>query len=456
MPGNLSFDQLKKDIAADKIDTVLVCISDMQGRLIGKRFLASFFAESAYDETHGCNYLLANDIDMEPVPGYKAASWNKGYGDFVMKPDMSTLRHVPWLEKTAMVLCDVQDHHHHQDLPHSPRGILRRQVARLKERGYMAYFASELEFFLFEEGYDSARAKYWQNLGTASPYIGDYGIQITSKEEGYMRAIRNGLSGAGIPVENSKGEWGPGQEEINVRYAEALDMADNHVIIKNGCKEIAAQQGKAITFMSKYNYGLAGSSSHIHNSLWSADGKTSLFLDKKAEFGMTPLMRNWVAGQMKYAKDYTYFLAPYINSYKRFQVGTFAPTKIIWSDDNRTAGFRLCGAGTKGIRIECRIGGADLNPYLAFAALIASGLAGIDEKLELQRPFEGDAYAGAKLTEIPKTLREAMEHLDKSKMLRGSLGDDVVEHYLHTARWEQFEYDRRVTDWELHRGFERY
>ena len=455
MAGNLSFEQLKKDIAADVIDTVLVCISDMQGRLIGKRFLASFFAESAYDETHGCNYLLANDIDMEPVPGYKAASWNKGYGDFVMKTDMTTLRYIPWLEKTALVLADVQDHHHH-DLPHSPRGILRKQVARLKERGYLAYFASELEFYLFDETYDSARGKHWSNLGTASPYIGDYVIPITSKEEYYMRAIRNGLNGAGIPIENSKGEWGPGQEEINVRYAEALDMADNHVLMKNGCKEIAAQMGKAITFMAKYNYGLAGSSSHIHNSLWTADGKTSLFLDKNAEFGMTPLMRNWVAGQMKYAKDYTYFLAPYINSYKRFQVGTFAPTKIIWSDDNRTAGFRLCGAGTKGIRIECRIGGADLNPYLAFAALIAAGLAGIDEKLELQKPFEGDAYAGAKLTEIPKTLREATEFLSKSKLLRESLGDDVVEHYLHTARWEQHEYDRRVTDWELHRGFERY
>jgi glutamine synthetase len=455
MPGNLTFDQLKKDIAADLIDTVLVCISDMQGRLIGKRFLASFFAESAYDETHGCNYLLANDIDMEPVPGYKAASWNKGYGDFVMKTDMTTLRRIPWLEKTALVLADVQDHHHH-DLPHSPRGILRKQIARLKERGYLAYFASELEFYLFEESYDSARSKKWSELQTASPYIGDYVIGITTKEEPYMRAIRNGLSGAGIPVENSKGEWGPGQEEINVRYAEALDMADNHVIMKNGCKEIAAQQGKAITFMAKYNYGLAGNSSHIHNSLWSADGKTPLFLDKSDARGMSALMKNWVAGQMKYARDYTYFLAPYINSYKRFQVGTFAPTKLIWSDDNRTAGFRLCGAGTKAIRMECRIGGADLNPYLAFAALIASGLAGIDEKLELEKPFEGDAYFGAKLPEIPKTLRAAMEHLEKSKMLKTALGGDVVEHYLHTARWEQFEYDRRVTDWELHRGFERY
>ncbi len=456
MAGNLTFDELKKATKAGDIDTVLVCISDMQGRLIGKRFLASFFVESAYGETHGCNYLLANDIDMEPVPGYKAASWNKGYGDFVMKPDLSTLRHIPWLEKTALVLCDVQDHHHHEDLPHSPRGILRKQVARLKERGYLAYFASELEFYLFDETYDTARGKNWNQLGTASPHIQDYVISLTTKEETYMRALRNGLNGAGIPIENSKGEWGPGQEEINVRYDEAIDMADNHVIIKNGAKEIAALQGKAVTFKAKYNYGLAGSSSHIHNSLWSADGKTPLFLDKKEPFGMTPLMRQWVAGQMKYAKDYTYFLAPYINSYKRFQVGTFAPTKIIWSDDNRTAGFRLCGAGTKGIRIECRIGGADLNPYLAFAALIAAGLAGIDEKLELQKPFEGDAYAGAKLTEIPKTLREAIAALEKSKMLAAAFGEHAIEHYLHTARWEQFEYDRRITDWELARGFERY
>ncbi len=456
MAGNLSFEQLSQDVASGEIDTVLACIVDMQGRLIGKRFLASFFVESAHDETHGCNYLLANDIDMEPVPGYQAASWSKGYGDFVMKIDMSTLRRVPWLEKTALVLADVQDHHHHEDLPHSPRAILRKQVARLKERGWMAYFASELEFFLFNETHDTARAKHWSGLNTASPYIGDYNIGITTKEEPYMRAIRNGLNGAGIPIENSKGEWGPGQEEINVRYAEALDMADNHVIMKNGCKEIADLMGKSITFMAKYNYNHAGNSSHIHNSLWTEDGKQSLFLDKTQEFGMTPLMRSWVAGQMKYAQDFTYFLAPYINSYKRFMVGTFAPTKIIWSDDNRTAGFRLCGAGTKAIRIECRIGGADLNPYLAFAALIAAGLAGIDEGLKLDKQFEGDAYAGEKLTEIPKTLREATTFLEKSKMMRDAFGDVAIEHYLHTARWEQFEYDRRITDWELHRGFERY
>ncbi len=456
MAGTIPFDDLKKKVAAGEIDTVLVAAVDMQGRLIGKRFLAKFFVESAYEETHGCNYLLADDIDMEPVPGYRAASWSKGYGDFVMKPDLSTIRLTPWLEKTALVLCDIQDHHTHDDLPHSPRGILKKQIARLTERGYLAYFASELEFYLFDETYATARAKRWQGLDTASPYIEDYLIGLTSKEEGVMRRLRNEMDAAGIPIENSKGEWGPGQEEINVRYAEALDMADRHVVLKNGAKEIAHSEGKAITFMAKYDYGLAGSSSHIHNSLWSADGKKSLFFDPKAEYTMTPLMRSWVAGQLKYARELTWFLCPYVNSYKRFQAGTFAPTKTAWSRDNRTAGFRLCGEGTRGIRIECRIGGADLNPYLAFAALIAAGLAGIDEKLELGKPFEGDAYQAARLTEIPKTLREAIDTLAKSKMLKAALGEEVVEHYLHTARWEQLEYDRRVTDWELHRGFERY
>jgi glutamine synthetase len=456
MAGNLTFNELKHQVTDGSIDTVLACFVDMQGRLIGKRFHGSYFIESAHDETHGCDYLLANDIDMEPVPGYRAASWKKGYGDFVIKPDLSTIRRIPWLEKTALVLADVLDHHHHEDLPHSPRGILKRQLARLKERGYLAYFASELEFYLFDETYESARGKHWKGIATASPYIQDYVIQMTSKEDAVMRAIRNGLFEAGIPVENSKGEWGPGQEEINVRYAEALEMADRHVVIKNGCKEIATRMGKAITFMAKYDYALAGSSSHIHNSLWSADGKTSLFHDPQGEYGMSDLMRSWVAGQLKYAPDITLLLAPYINSYKRFQAGTFAPTRIVWSRDNRTAGFRLCGENSKAIRIECRIGGADLNPYLAFAGLIAAGLAGIDEKLELEKPFEGDAYGDAGLMEIPKTLREATEIFGRSELLNSALGEAVVEHYVHTARWEQLEYDRRITDWELHRGFERY
>jgi glutamine synthetase len=455
MPGNLSFDQLKKAVAAGEIDTVLGCFVDMQGRLIGKRFQAEYFVDSAHEETHGCDYLLANDIDMEPVPGYAAANWEKGYGDFVMRPDMATLCRLPWLEATALVLCDVLDHHHH-DLAHSPRAILKRQVARLASRKQRAFFASELEFYLFDETYETARQKRYADLVTAGHYIEDYHILQTTKEEGVMRAIRKGLQGAGIPVENSKGEWGPGQEEINVRYADALAMADRHAILKNGVKEIAHGLGKAVTFMSKWDYALAGSSSHIHASLWDAGGRRPLFFDPKAEHGMSTTIRQYLAGQLKYAREITWFLAPYVNSYKRFQAGTFAPTKAIWSRDNRTAGFRLCGEGSKAIRVECRIGGADLNPYLAFAALLAAGLAGIDEKLELEPAFSGDAYLGKDLREVPKTLREATELLDGSTMLRAAFGDDVVDHYVHTARWEQFEYDRRVTDWELKRGFERY
>jgi glutamine synthetase len=417
---------------------------------------AGYFLDSAHVETHGCDYLLANDIDMEPVPGYAAANWEKGYGDFVLKPDMATLRRLPWLPGTALVLADVLDHHHHEELVHSPRAMLKKQVARLAGKKMSAFFASELEFYLFDESYETAHAKGYRDLKTAGNYIEDYHIFQTTKEEAVMRAIRNGLEGAGIPVENSKGEWGPGQEEINVRYADALTMADRHVILKNACKEIAHLQGKAVTFMAKWRYDLAGSSSHIHSSLWDAAGKKPLFLDPKAEHGMSKLMRHYVAGQLAHAREITWFLAPYINSYKRFQVGTFAPTKAIWSMDNRTAGFRLCGAESKAIRIECRIGGADLNPYLAFAALIAAGLDGIEQEMELEAPYVGDAYFGKRLREVPKTLREATETMAKSKMLRAAFGDEVIDHYVHTAEWEQFEYDRRITDWELKRGFERY
>lgn len=455
MSGLLTLDTLRKAVAGGEIDTVIVALVDMAGQLIGKRFHAQFFIDSAHAETHACNYLLANDIDMEPVPGYAAASWAQGYGDFVLKPDMATLRVLPWAPGTALVLADVLDHHHHEDVPHSPRAILKRQIKRLAEKKMTAFFASELEFYLFDESYESIHNKGYRDPKTAAYYIEDYHIFQTAKEEPVMRAIRNGLQGAGIPVENSKGEWGPGQAEINVRYAEALDMADRHVIIKNAIKEIAYAQGKAVTFMAKWRYDLAGSSSHVHGSLWDAAGKKPLFFDPKAEHGMSTLMRQYMAGQLAYARDITYFLAPFINSYKRFQVGTFAPTRAVWSNDNRTAGFRLCGENSKAIRVECRIGGADLNPYLAFAALIAAGLAGIEQKMELEAPFVGDAYAGRKLREIPKTLREATETLRKSKMLRQAFGDQVVDHYLHAAEWEQLEYDRRVTDWELKRGFER-
>jgi glutamine synthetase len=452
MPGNLTLEALRTEVERGEIDTVNVVFVDMQGRLMGKRFHAEFFLDS-HDETHACNYLLTVDIDMEPVPGYKAASWSKGYGDFVLKPDMSTLRRTPWLPGTALVICDVQDHHHH-DLPHSPRGLLKRQLARLDAQGWTAFMASELEFYLFDETYSSASEKHWRQLKTFTSSISDYGMLPTTMEEPFMREIRKQLAACGIKVENSKGEWGPGQEEINVRYADALTMADEHAIMKTGIKEMAHLQGKAVTFMSKYDYNLAGSSCHVHQSLWNKS--EPLFLDKNAEHGMSKLMQHYLAGLLTHAREITYFLAPYINSYKRFQVGTFAPTKAIWSHDNRTAGLRLVGEETKGIRVENRMGGADLNPHLAYAAMLAAGLSGIENELELEPAFAGDAYHTGGIREIPKTLREAIETLKGSEMLRKAFGDEVIDHYVHTAEWEQFEYDRRITDWELKRGFERY
>ncbi|WP_085425128.1 glutamine synthetase family protein [Xaviernesmea oryzae] len=455
MAASYSFDDLKLDVAAGRIDTVIAAQVDMQGRLMGKRFQAEYFVESAYKETHSCNYLLATDMEMETVSGYKATSWEKGYGDYTMKPDLSTLRKLPWLEGTALVICDVLDHHTHEEVPHSPRAILKKQVKRLEAMGMTAFMATELEFFLFDQTYDSAREGGYRDLKLASAYNEDYHIFQTTKEEDVMRAIRTGLQGAGIPVENSKGEASAGQEEINVRYADALAMADRHAIIKNACKEIAWQKGKAVTFLAKWNYGAAGSSSHIHQSLWSADGATPLFFDEAGEHGMSETMKHYMAGLLTHAGEITYFLAPYINSYKRFMAGTFAPTKAIWSKDNRTAGYRLCGEATRGIRVECRVGGSDLNPYLAMAALIAAGIDGIEKKMELEPAFVGDAYGGKGVREIPRTLRDAIGILNGSEMLRSAFGTDVIDHYVRAGLWEQEEYDRRVTDWEVARGFER-
>ncbi len=454
MAATYTFENLKKDVADGAIDTVLAVQVDMQGRLMGKRFLAQHFVDSAYEETHCCNYLLATDMEMETVTGYKSTSWESGYGDYTIKPDLSTLRRVPWLEGTAMVLCDFYDHHTHQEVPHSPRAILKKQIKRLEALGMKAFMASELECFLFDQSYEEACRSGYRNLKLASDYNEDYHIFQTTKIEDVMRAIRNGLAGAGVPVENTKGEASAGQEEINVKYADALLAADNHAISKHGAKEIAWQKGKAITFLAKWHYGAAGSSSHVHQSLWSLDGKP-LFYDPARPSGMSELMEHYIAGLLAHAEEITYFLAPYINSYKRFVAGTFAPTKLVWSKDNRTAGFRLCGEDTKGVRIECRIGGADLNPYLAFAALLAAGIDGIEKKMPLETAHTGDAYGATGAREVPKTLRSATVAMDNSAMLRSAFGDDVVDHYRRAAEWEQEEYDRRVTDWEVARGFER-
>ena len=453
MAGKLTFEELKAAVASGEIDTVIAAQTDMQGRLMGKRFHAEFFVDSAWEETHSCNYLLATDMEMLTVEGFKSSSWSQGYGDYTMKPDLATLRRIPWLEGTALVLCDVLDHHTHAEVPHAPRTVLKRQAQRLKAIGQAPMTASELEFFLFKESYEEAGAKGFAGLTPISAYNEDYHIFQTTKEEDVMRAVRNGLNGADVPVENSKGEAEAGQAEINVRYGDALTMADRHAIIKNAVKEIAWRHGRAASFMAKWSYEHAGSSSHIHMSLIGPDGAPS-FYDPSADHGLSAAGRSFLAGLLAHAAETTLFLAPNINSYKRFTVGMFAPTKAVWSFDNRTAGYRICGAGTKAIRIECRIGGADLNPYLAKAALLAAGLAGMTQGLPLEPEFKGDAYGGEG-REIPKTLRAAIEAADGSAMLRAAMGDDVVDHYVHAARWEQTEYDSRVTDWERIRGFER-
>jgi len=452
MPETLTFDALKSQVAAGSIDTVLVCFVDMQGRLMGKRFHAVNFVETSFNETHCCNYLLATDLEMATPDGYASTSWQAGYGDYVMKPDLATLRPVPWLEGTVMVLCDVLDHHG-APVSHSPRAILKKQIKRLEALGFEAKMATELEFFLFEKSFDEIRKEGFRDLAPISGYNEDYHILQTTKEEGIMRPIRNHLFAAGLPIENSKGEAEAGQEELNIRYSPALDCADYHSIAKHAIKEIAWQHGRAATFLPKWHQDRVGSSSHVHQSLWK--DSEAAFFDASRPHGMSQLMEHYMAGLITYAPDYTYFLAPYVNSYKRFAKGTFAPTKTVWSVDNRTAGFRLCGEGTKSVRVECRIGGSDLNPYLAQAVMLAAGIKGIEDKMTLAPATTGDVYEDAKALDIPQTLRAATGTLRGSKFLREVLGNDVVEHYTRAAEWEQEEFDRTVTDWEIARGFER-
>ena len=454
MPANLTLETLKAAFEAGEIDTVLVVAPDMQGRLMGKRFHAGFFLDSGYNETHCCNYLLALDMEMNTVPGYKSAGWSQGYGDYVMKPDLATLRRLPWLPGTAMVMCDLLDHHTHEEITISPRAILKKQVNRARAMGFEPMMATELEFYLFENSYENLRDDGPGNLKPISAYNEDYHIFQTSKEEPVMRKLRNDLYAAGIPVENTKGEADSGQGEVNYRYSDALDTADNHTIIKQAVKEIAWTMGKSVTFMAKYQTDKAGSAAHVHQSLWTLDGKPAFF-DNTADHGMSQLMKHFIAGQLQAAEEMTVFFAPYVNSYKRFCGGLFAPTKIVWSGDNRTAGFRVCGEGTKAVRVECRIPGSDVNPYLACAALLAAGLDGIERKLELEPEMKGDLYAAKGVREIPKTLRDAAGKLNGSSMLRRALGDDVVDHYHHAAQWEISETDRVVTDFELKRLLER-
>ncbi len=452
MTGNLTFKDLELAVTDGSIDTVLVCMVDMQGRLMGKRFHAKHFISEGHKETHCCDYLLATDLEMGTPDGYAATSWEDGYGDYTMKPDLTTLRKTPWLDGTAMVICDVLDHHTHEEVTHSPRAILKKQIKRLQEMGFDPIMATELEFFLFEKSFKEIQENGFRELRPISSYNEDYHILQTTKEEHIMRPLRNYLWDAGIPVENSKGEAETGQEELNIKYDNALNTAEHHTIAKHAVKEISWSKGHAVTFLPKWHHDKVGSSSHVHQSLWK-NGENA-FYDPADKLGMSKVMKHYMAGLLSYTSDITFFLAPYVNSYKRFAKGTFAPTRIIWSVDNRTAGFRLCGAGSKNVRVECRIGGSDMNPYLAIAAQIAAGIAGIENKLVLDEPAKGDVYQGDTKM-IPASLREAKDALSASGMLKSAFGEDVVKHYCRAAEVELEEFDRVVTDWEIARGFER-
>jgi len=441
----MTIEELGAEVEAGTIDTVVCAFTDMQGRLMGKREQAQFFLDDTVAHgLEGCNYLLALDMDMDPQPGYAMASWERGYGDFHLLPDLATLRRVPWLEGTALVLCDVawEDG---SPVVASPRQILRAQVERARAAGFEPMFGSELEFYLLRETYAEAHAKHFRDLTPSVPYILDYHVLATTFDEPFIRQLRNGMQAAGIPVESSKGEAWPGQHELNIRYADALTMADNHVIYKNGVKEIAQLNGCSVTFMAKPDHTWIGNSCHIHASLW-RDGQNAF-----AGGGET--FDRFLAGWIAHASELALFLAPNINSYKRYAAGSWAPTTLAWGHDNRTCGFRIVGHGNAQ-RIETRIPGGDVNPYLAFAALLAAGLAGIEAGLELPPPLEGNAYE-SDAARFPSTLRDAVAALEVGTLARAAFGDEVVDHYLNYGRTEQRLFDEVVTCWERERLFER-
>jgi glutamine synthetase len=442
----LTIEELREDVAAGTVDTVIACFTDMQGRLMGKRLDADFFLEEneAGHSGEGCNYLLALEMEMDPVPGYSIASWERGYGDFGLRPDPSTLRRIPWHEATVMVQCDVEWHDGSPVAP-SPRQVLKAQVEKARGLGLEPMFGSELEFFLFRESYLDAHAKHYHDLTPSVPYILDYHILAASFDEPFLRAVRISMKTAGMRVESSKGEAWAGQHEINFRFRDALGAADDHVVYKTGIKEMAFQRGCSVTFMAKPHHDWVGSSCHIHSSLW-RDGENAFA-------GETELFRHYLAGQIACLGDLAIFVAPVVNSYKRFAAGSWAPTTLAWGHDNRTCGFRVVGHGSA-TRPETRIPGADANPYLAFAALLAAGLYGIEEKLELKPAFEGNAYE-SDVERFPHALREAIDRLESSTVARRLLGDDVIDHYLNYARTEQELFDKTVTGYERERMFER-
>jgi glutamine synthetase len=440
-------------IRKGEVDTVLTVFPDHLGRLLGKRVVGRYFLDHVLHEAvHACIYLFTVDMEMEPLPGFRLTSWERGYGDMKLVPDLATWRLVPWLPGTALVFCDCYTEDG-APIEEAPRWVLRRQLDRAVRRGFTIKTGSELELYLYRESFDVARAGRYHALTPVSNYLEDYHVLQTSKEEGLVRAIRNYMEAARVPVEFSKGEWGRGQEEINLRYTEALEMADRHALYKHGVKEIAWQQGSSVTFMAKPDMAAAGSSFHVHSSVWDRRGVRNLFAARGARQG-SALFGQWVAGQMALARELAFFYAPTVNAYKRYQAGPFAPTRIACGWDNRTCGFRVCGEGA-GFRIENRIPGADANPYLAFAATIAAGLHGVEKGLKAPRWYEGNAYEDRALPQVPRTLRDALQELERSRSARAAFGDRVVDHYLRLGHLEQQAFDQAVTDWERLRYFER-
>ncbi len=451
--GLLSIDQLRREVDAGEVDTVLVAVPDMQGRLQGKRLHARFFLDTVVEHgTEGCNYLLAVDVDMNTVDGYALTSWESGYGDFVMRPDLSTLRRIPWHEGTVLLLCDLETVAGGPVGP-SPRQILRDQSARLTERGWSPRAGTELEFLLFRDTYEQAQLKHYADLVPANLYNIDYSLLGTARVEPLLRRIRNSMAGAGMLVESAKGECNLGQQEIGFLYDEALITCDNHSVYKTGAKEIAAQDGVSITFMAKYD-AREGNSCHIHFSLADDEGKPVFAGEGKGDHaGFSPVLEHFLAGQLAAMKELTLLFAPNINSYKRFVPGSFAPTAVRWGHDNRTCALRVVGHGPS-LRFENRLPGGDVNPYLAVAAMIAAGLHGVKNELPLEPPCRGNAYTEDSET-VPHTLRDALELWEGSALARSAFGDEMVDHYANMARVELVAFDSATTDWERERGFER-
>lgn len=453
--GMLGWDELAAAVESGEIETVILAFPDNYGRLMGKRFDAEYFiAEAAEQGTHACNYLLTVDMEMEPVAGYRFANWEMGYGDFHLAPDMATLRMASWLDKTALLLCDVDDEASHQPVAVAPRSILRRQLARAVELGYQVNAASELEYYIYQDSYRGAHDSGYADLQPLGWYLEDYHLLQGTREEPFTAAARRHLKRSGIPVENSKGEWGLGQHELNIRYADLLTMADRHTIMKHCLKEIADDLGCSVTFMAKPHTGQAGSSCHIHLSLFAGDSNAFAGDAQLGPNAGSDVFRWFLGGWMARLQELMVFYAPTINAYKRFQDGSWAPTRIAWSYDNRTAGFRVVGSGNS-LRIECRVPGADCNPYLAYAAALASGLDGIANKIEPPDIFEGDIYAARHLPRVPFTLEQAADNFESSAFAAETFGADVVEHFTHFFRTEIESYNSAVTDWERARYYER-